>query len=55
MTETENRLLGYAEADLQKSLSATNAFFANGWKAYKEAMEGLDLSPFKEIKILRLE
>jgi hypothetical protein len=55
MTETENRLLGYAEADLQKALSATNAFFANRWKAYKESMEGLDLSPFKEIKTLRLE
>jgi hypothetical protein len=55
MTETEDRLLRYAEADLQKALSATNAFFANRWKAYKESMEGLDLSPFKEIKTLRLE
>ena len=25
------------------------------WKAYQETMEGLDTSPFKEIKTLRLE
>ena len=55
MTETEERLLQYAEADLKKALSGTNAFFANRWKEYQEAMEGLDLSPFKEIKTLRLE
>ncbi|MEJ2584770.1 MAG: hypothetical protein P8Z38_06925, partial [Robiginitalea sp.] len=55
MTDTEDRLLAFAEADLKKALSGTNAFFANRWKAYKEAMEGLDLSPFKEIKTLRRE
>ena len=55
MTGTEERLLRYAEADLRKALSATNAFFANRWKDYKESMEGLDLSPFKEIKTLGLE
>ena len=55
MTETEDRLLRYAEADLKKALSGTNAFFANRWKAYKESMEGLDMSPFKDIKILKLE
>ncbi|TNF70651.1 MAG: hypothetical protein EP302_08090 [Bacteroidetes bacterium] len=55
MTATEERLLQYAEADLKKALSGTNAFFANRWKEYQKAMEGLDLSPFKEIKTLRLD
>ncbi len=55
MTATEERLLEYAEADLRNALSATNAFFANRWKIYRESMEGLALSPFKEPKTLRLE
>ena len=54
MTATEQNLIAFAEADLKKALSETNAFFSNDWKAYKEEMEGLDLSPFKETKTFTL-
>jgi photosystem II stability/assembly factor-like uncharacterized protein len=55
MTETETRLMEFAEEDLKKALGETNAFFANAWKAYRESMQSLDLSPFKETKTLTLE
>jgi hypothetical protein len=55
ITSTEQDLIQYAEDDLKKALSETNAFFANDWKAYKEEMEGLDLSPFKETETFILE
>lgn len=55
MTATEQNLMQYAEDDLKKALSETNAFFSNDWKVYKEEMEGLDLSPFKETETFILE
>lgn len=54
LTSTEERLMSYARADLQKALSQTNAFYANRWRAYQEEMEGLDLSPFKEVETITL-
>ena len=54
MTDTEQRLMQYAKADLQKALAETNAFLANRWKAYKEDMEALELSPFKKVETLTL-
>jgi hypothetical protein len=39
---------------LQKALAETNAFLANRWKAYKEDMEALELSPFKKVETLAL-
>ena len=46
--------MSYARADLQEALSKTNAFYANRWKAYQEEMEGLDLSPFKEVETITM-
>lgn len=55
LTATERKLLAYAEADLKKALEQTNSFFSDRWKAYREAMEALALSPFKEVKNFNLE
>ncbi|MBC2839383.1 hypothetical protein [Robiginitalea sp. SC105] len=55
LTATERRLLEYAEADLKEALSATNAFFGDPWKAYREQMESLDLTPFVETETFSME
>ena len=55
MTSTERDLIGYAEEDLKKALAGTNAFYTTDWPAYKQEMEGLDLSPFKETETFSIE
>ena len=55
ITETEERLIQFALDDLKAALQQTNAFFNNRWKAYKEEMEQLELSPFKETETFTLE
>jgi photosystem II stability/assembly factor-like uncharacterized protein len=55
ITETETRLIQFAEADLKAALQKTNTFFANDWKTYKETMEPLNVSPFKETKSFQLD
>lgn len=55
LTATENRLMEFAEADLKKALEATNGFFDEAWKAYRAAMEALNLSPFSDTKSFNLK
>jgi len=55
LTSTENTLLKQAKDALKKALEKTNTFFNQDWKTYKEAIETLDVSPFKEIKQFNLE
>ncbi|MDX1314777.1 MAG: hypothetical protein R3356_04690, partial [Eudoraea sp.] len=55
ITATEERLIRFAQDDLKAALEQTNAFFSNRWKAYQEAMEKLELSPFKETETFTLE
>ncbi len=55
MTATERDLIRYAEEDLKKALAGTNAFYTTDWPAYKQEMEGLDLSPFKETETFSIE
>ena len=55
LTETEKKLIRFAEEDLRKALDKTNTFFKNHWKAYRENIEKLDLSQFKETKSFSLE
>ncbi|QCX02342.1 hypothetical protein FGM00_09960 [Aggregatimonas sangjinii] len=50
LTKTERDLMKYAENDLESALEKTNTFFTDKWKAYREEIEKLDVSPFKEIK-----
>ena len=55
LTVTENKLIEYAENDLKAALSQTNAFFAKAWKEYREKMQELELSPFKETETFNLK
>lgn len=48
ITQTEKRLIRFAEEELKKVLEKTNSFFNESWKTYRTDIEGLDLSPFKE-------
>ncbi|UJH67743.1 WD40/YVTN/BNR-like repeat-containing protein [Allomuricauda sp. SCSIO 65647] len=55
ITETEKRLIRFAETDLKNALQKTNMFFADKWKAYRESIEALKLSPFKDKKTFNLD
>ncbi len=55
LTQTEKDLITYAESDLKKALEKTNSFFDDDWKAYREEIEKLAISPFKENKTFKLE
>jgi len=55
ITETERRLIRLAAEELQTALNETNAFFETPWKTYRNTMEGLDLSPFKETEMFTLD
>ncbi|NNE03862.1 MAG: hypothetical protein HKN52_11960, partial [Eudoraea sp.] len=55
ITETETRLVEFAEKDLMKALEKTNAFFANEWKTYRDSIEKLAISPFKETKSFEMK
>jgi len=50
ITQTEKDLIRYANEELTSALNKTNAFFTQKWKPYREAIEGLNLSPFKQTK-----
>jgi hypothetical protein len=55
ITETETRLMEFAEADLKASLEKTNAFFADDWKTYRETIEPLSISMFKDTSPFALD
>lgn len=55
ITETERRLIRFAQEELQSALEKTNTFFSDGWKAYRDSIKSLDLSPFKETKTFSLD
>jgi hypothetical protein len=55
ITATEKRLIRFAEEELQKALQKTNTFFIDKWKGYRESMEALDVSPFKETESFSLD
>jgi hypothetical protein len=46
---TEARLQKQAAEALNTQIALVNKFFAGQWPAYKEKMEGIDLSPFTEL------
>ena len=54
MTKTENNLMQFAEEELNSALEKTNTFFNTDWKVYRESIESLDVSPFKETKEFKL-
>ena len=55
LTATETRLVQYAEDELKSALNRTNTFFTEKWKPYRESIEILDLSPFKETASFSLD
>ena len=55
ITETERRMIRFAEEELKAALESTNAFFNDEWKSYRTSIESLDLSPFKETESFELK
>lgn len=55
LTKTEQNLLKFAETDLNSALTKTNTFFTDKWKAYRESIQALEVSPFKETKSFNLK
>ena len=55
LTETEKKLVRFAEEDLKDAISKTNTFFNDKWKVYRESIEKLEVSPFKQIKTFTIE
>ena len=54
ITTTETQLVKFAEDQLKAALDKTNTFFEEKWKPYRTRIEGLDLSPFKETKVISI-
>lgn len=55
ITETEKNLIKFAEEELKSALGKTNSFFNEKWKPYRESVEALDLSPFKETETFSID
>ena len=55
LTDTELRLIEYAENDLREALETTNKFYEDEWVVYQASINQLALSPFKEVKKIVLE
>ena len=55
LTETETRLAQFAKNDLKSALGKVNSFFETKWKAYKQEIDNLELSPFKETETFSME
>ncbi|MCK8522915.1 hypothetical protein M0D21_15160 [Aquimarina sp. D1M17] len=55
LTSTENTLMKQAKDALKAALEKTNTFFNKEWKPYREAIEKLDISPFKETEQFNME
>lgn len=55
MTATEERLLQQAKDALQQALLNTNDFFNQDWQVYRNEVEKLTLSPFKETKSFSID
>ena len=55
MTATEIKLMQFAKQELSSALEKTNTFFTEEWSAYKSNMQGLELSPFKEVEKFSIE
>ncbi|MGB1284102.1 MAG: VPS10 domain-containing protein [Polaribacter sp.] len=54
-TDTEKQLTHQFKEAFKKAISETNTFFNNDWILYKEGVEKIEISPFKEVKIFSVE
>ncbi|NER14123.1 hypothetical protein GWK08_11775 [Leptobacterium flavescens] len=55
LTKTEETLMGHAKTSLEDALKKTNEFFNSDWNTYKDAMQKIDISPFKEVKNFNID
>jgi photosystem II stability/assembly factor-like uncharacterized protein len=55
LTSTETRLINQFKDALKEALTKTNEFFEKDWSAYKNEVEKITISPFKEVKKLSLD
>ncbi len=55
LTATENLLIQQAKDQLQEALETTNTFFTDEWTPFQTKLEGLDVTPFKEIKSFKMD
>jgi len=55
ITNTETILVSQAEIALKNILKLTNMFFTNDWIAYREQIERLSISEFKETKAFKID
>ncbi|MEJ6792166.1 MAG: hypothetical protein QNK89_05370 [Lacinutrix sp.] len=55
ITSTEKTLVRQAKTALKYALEQTNTFFAEEWKTYKEVIDNLNISEFKEIKEFKID
>ena len=54
ITKTETILINQAKKSLKEALLKTNLFFKEEWLPYKEKMEKLVISPFKETEVFKI-
>ena len=55
LTQTETTLLEQAENKLSEAIKKTNSFFETEWVSYRNNIEKITLSPFKEVKSFSLD
>ena len=49
-TITETNLMKHANNSLNKAIKVVNMFFTEKWKSYREQMDKLEYSEFKDVK-----
>ena len=55
LTTTETTLMKHAKDAVKELISETNAFFNNQWKSYETDMKTLQINPFEETKIFKID
>ena len=55
LSTTETTLLNHAKKALSDALSQTNVFFNTEWSTYKDRIENLKVSEFKEVKEFKID
>jgi hypothetical protein len=53
LSETDRRVYKFAEDKIGEVIQRVNAFYETTWKQYREAMEKVSVSPFKDYEPLK--
>ena len=51
--DTENKLIKKFEEELAKAMELVNDYYSNEWNKFREAVENLDTSPFKDYEEIK--